>query len=678
MKKNWCKILFFCCGILLSIPSYGQDVLPQVFSTYGIDKTGNNLRQTARIASAGFSLSTVDFMIQRDSLKSLLQQRMGIESNSGLELNMQLTGIVERDGFRIENILFQTQPGVYATANLYIPNGKGLFPAVVNLHGHWPDARRTEIMQTTAQILALNGYVCLNIDAWGAGERGTAHQHEYHGSNLGASLMDIGYTLAGLQLMDNIRGVDLLCSLSYVDKNNIGATGASGGGNQTMWLGAMDERVKAVVPVVSVGTFESYIMNSNCVCELVPGGLTLTEEGGVLGLIAPRALKMLTAMNEANPSFVSWQMRRSYDEAKIYFKAQDSENKIAYELFNTGHGYWPDMQQSMLAWFNRHLKGIKETPQFDMTKVELIPVQDLATLKNGEKDGRIISTEDFCRAKGEALRIDMLNKQTINFSAKRTALLNILSISANRACRKLHYSDSENGWEKWILEDTEGQLIPILKRNPKGSNKAYTLLCPSKGKDSLLLSHFANEENGIIIVDLWGLGERRSEDATRIDGQLPAFHTLSRATLWLGETVIGKWVQDMELVFNVAKEEWGINTIELEADKETALAAILFAAVNDKASSLKLKDMPVSYLFDNRENIDHFNMATHLPGILEWGGISFAAAMAESPMTLINPVTMSGRSLTVSEQESYKNEFSLLNKKAGKKKTVQLLWNKTN
>ncbi len=120
---------------------------------------------------------------------------------------------------------------------------------------------------------------------WGAGERTSVHGvTEYHGSNLGASFMNIGESLLGIQVSDNIRGVDLLCSLPYVDARNIGATGASGGGNQTMWLAAADERIKAAVPVVSVGTFESYVMRSNCICELLIDGLTFTEEAGVLAL----------------------------------------------------------------------------------------------------------------------------------------------------------------------------------------------------------------------------------------------------------------------------------------------------------------------------------------------------------------------------------------------------------
>jgi hypothetical protein len=113
-----------------------------------------------------------------------------------------------------------------------------------------------------------------------------------------------------------------------VDANNIGATGASGGGNQTMWLSAIDERVKACMPVVSVGTFESAVMGSNCICELLIDGLTFTEASGVLALIAPRAIKMCNHQRDSNPTFYPAEMLRSYQNAKPIFKMLGAENKI--------------------------------------------------------------------------------------------------------------------------------------------------------------------------------------------------------------------------------------------------------------------------------------------------------------------------------------------------------------
>jgi len=112
--------------------------------------------------------------------------------------------------------------------------------------GHW---RKGKIdpsgPQPVGHSLAVNGYVCLTIDPWDSGERTTIHgifEDHGDGNNLGSSLMNIGEPLIGIEISDNMRGVDLLCSLPYVDQANIGATGASGGGNQTMWLASLDER----------------------------------------------------------------------------------------------------------------------------------------------------------------------------------------------------------------------------------------------------------------------------------------------------------------------------------------------------------------------------------------------------------------------------------------------------
>ncbi|MEJ7769713.1 MAG: acetylxylan esterase, partial [Chitinophagaceae bacterium] len=278
--------IILCSGIYFIInffPSFSlpitplryvvKDSLPNVLPANRADLIESSFRNQALLQFSVHQLpdNLTAWQHYKSALKSKIIQKAGVVIDHKLPLNMRETGSVKSDGYTIKNIAFQTRKGVYSTANLYVPEGKGPFPAVITMHGHWPAGRLFEQFQAIGQTLALNGYVCLNIDAFGAGERTTIHgTDEYHGANLGSSLMNIGETLVGFQMSDNMRGVDLLCSLPFVDAGKIGATGASGGGNQTMWLTAIDERIKAAVPVVSVGTFESYIMRSNCVCELLP------------------------------------------------------------------------------------------------------------------------------------------------------------------------------------------------------------------------------------------------------------------------------------------------------------------------------------------------------------------------------------------------------------------------
>src|SRR5439155_21169183 len=108
-----------------------------------------------------------------------------------------------------------------------------------------------------------------------------------------------GRRLLGLRVDDNGRAVDYLVSRPEVDGKRLGVTGASGGGNQTMYAGALDERIGAVVPVCSVGTYQAYLRAACCVCEVLPGALRFAEEGDVLALVAPRALLVVNATRDS-------------------------------------------------------------------------------------------------------------------------------------------------------------------------------------------------------------------------------------------------------------------------------------------------------------------------------------------------------------------------------------------
>src|SRR5690606_3324162 len=124
------------------------------------------------------------------------------------------------------------------------------------------------------------------------------------------------------------------------------------GGNQTMWLAAMDVRVKVAMPVVSVGTFQSYIMSSNCVGETLVDGLDFTEESEILGLVAPRALKMVNAGKDSNKAFFPEEMKRSVKHAQPIFDFYNVGKNLDYEVFDMTHGYLPVVREALLGWMD--------------------------------------------------------------------------------------------------------------------------------------------------------------------------------------------------------------------------------------------------------------------------------------------------------------------------------------
>ena len=172
-------------------PTFITDSLPDVFTKDNADLVESRLRNEAVVQYGIHQLpqNSKEWEITRKSLKQKILEKAGVVENHLLPLDIKETGSIKMKGYQIKKISFQTRPGVYATANLYVPEGKGPFPAVITTHGHWPGARLYEFFQAISESVALNGYVCLNIDAYGSGERITVHgKDEYHRAKSGSLL----------------------------------------------------------------------------------------------------------------------------------------------------------------------------------------------------------------------------------------------------------------------------------------------------------------------------------------------------------------------------------------------------------------------------------------------------------------------------------------------------------
>src|SRR6516162_9853794 len=213
-----------------------------------------------------------------DRRRELLQKvhsAMGPFPQKPSPLYPRIVRVLRRTGYRIENLIFESRPDVWVTANLYVPQPvRGRHAAVLVVHGHWPWARRDPVVQARCLGLVRLGFVVLAVDAFGAGERyPQPARGAYHGALFGSTLWPVGQTLLGMQVYDNRRAVDYLLTRDDVDPEQLGVTGASGGGNQTMYAGALDERLKCVVPVCSVGNYQAYFHVPCCVCEVLPGVL---------------------------------------------------------------------------------------------------------------------------------------------------------------------------------------------------------------------------------------------------------------------------------------------------------------------------------------------------------------------------------------------------------------------
>lgn len=664
LNKAFSFITITCFFILAVASVLSDNFLPDVFPENQGHRIEQQLQEEAALKSAIHHIPA-DRKAWNRLKKNLIGQiihKTRVLTDQRLPLNLKETGSVKMNSYTIKNISFQSRPGIYATANLYIPDGHGKFPGVIVMMGHSSNGRFYEKYQAVGVSLALNNYVALCIDPWGAGERTTSQGiFEDHGdeNNLGAALMDVGETLMGMQITDNIRGVDVLSELPFVDARNIGATGSSGGGNQTIWLTAMDKRIKAAVPVVSAGTYQSFVMGSPCICEVLPDALTFTEEAAVLGLAAPRYLKLCNHYKDANAAFQPGEMLRSYKNVLPVFEMTGSKNNISYQLYDLPHGYFPEDIKTMLQWFNFHLKNMDSVSEVKDTPQQTLPYQQLMVYPKEQRDAGIMSTAEYCRKKGNELRSVFLSHNTFNVSEKRKALKEILRAQDENNLKRTNEYPPVNGWKRIALETKNDQLIPVLLREPSGNSKDWVIVSHPDGKGKIpqdLIERMIRSGSGIAVVDLSGTGEL-SSNTLHSDDSTGRLRTLSKSNLLLGKTVMGEWVRELQIVTRFMHSKYGSALVSIYGYKEAGLAGLYLAALDGKITRVTLNSAPASYLFDNREGIEFFSTAIHVPGLLNWGDISLAAALTGKNITFVHPVTMSGNSISGDKLDSCKNEF---------------------
>lgn len=174
-------------------------------------------------------------------------------------LNPQITGVLERDGYRVEKVIFESQPRLFVTAALFLPDPQRYpppYPGVLVPCGHAQNAKAYESYQSMGAFLALNGMAALVFDPIEQGERmqilDADGKHVMWGTQahtmFGVGCILLGRSTARFEIWDGMRGIDYLQSRPEVDPQRIGCTGNSGGGTQTSFLMALDDRISCAAP----------------------------------------------------------------------------------------------------------------------------------------------------------------------------------------------------------------------------------------------------------------------------------------------------------------------------------------------------------------------------------------------------------------------------------------------
>lgn len=275
-------------------------------------------------------------------------------------LHATITGTVEGDDYVVENLHYQSRPGLYVTANLYrpaqIPSGTRL-PTVLYVCGHSPRGRdgNKTAYQSRGIWFARHGYVCLVLDTLQMGEIPGIHHGTYREERWW--WLSRGYTPAGVEAWNGVRGIDYLVSRPDVDEDRIGVTGISGGGAATFWIAAADERARVVVPVSGMADLESYIpnrvINGHCDCMF----LYNTHQWHwtqIAALVAPRP--MLFVNSDRDSIFPMDANERVINRLERVYSWYGAGDQVDSFVSIGGHAYRQDIRQGVSRFMNIHLK----------------------------------------------------------------------------------------------------------------------------------------------------------------------------------------------------------------------------------------------------------------------------------------------------------------------------------
>ena len=308
-------------------------------------------------------------------------------------LNATVTRTTRREGFSIDHVLFESLPGYYVTGNLYRPDGPGPHPAILMSMGHWESGKAAG--QLLSSNLARKGFVVLAYDPVGQGERQQAYDArvgrsliggatEQHFTN-GAAAILMGRSVARYFIHDGMRAIDYLVSRSEVDPERIGATGCSGGGTQTTYIAALDDRVKVAAVACYMNSFRTLFSGSIGDSEQsVPGFLAAgLDQTDYVELFAPKP--WLIASTE-NDFFTPAGARQVFEETERWYKLHDVPERVKWTVGPGGHGTPLQVREAIYEWMLRWLRdGRGDAREEELT---LLPDHELLVTPDGQVDGR--------------------------------------------------------------------------------------------------------------------------------------------------------------------------------------------------------------------------------------------------------------------------------------------------
>ncbi|MBN2594278.1 MAG: acetylxylan esterase [Sedimentisphaerales bacterium] len=543
-------------------------------------------------------------------------------------LKPRITGVAERDAYKIENIIFESRPGFLVTANLYIPKGRDFpLPGVVGTCGHSATGKAIDLYQSFAQGLARQGYVVLIYDPISQGER-LQYPDENLKSKIGVGVGEhlyagnqqflVGEFIGSWRAWDGIRALDYLLSIEEVDPKHIGVTGNSGGGTMTTWLCGVERRWTMAAPSCFITTFRRNTENELPADteQCPPNALALgLDHSDFLGAMAPRPVIILAKEGDY---FDARGAEEAYQRLGHLYGLMGAKENIGLFIGPGYHGYSQENREAMYKWFN-HATGIS-----DMQKEPELVIEKDETLYCAPR-GQVCELNSrpiYSFTKELSQQLAKERRKNIPAPMLKRRIAKVLGFQGPTAFQNQELSEyrilrnwrsrryPKPNWTTYLVETEPGILAVVYRlsderlysRPPKGQKRAI-LYISHQSSDAELRSEplikeliEAEPDAAFYTCDVRGIGESQP-DTCNENSYLGAYgsdYFYAIHSIMLGKPYPGQRTLDILRVIDWLKSS-GHEEVHLAAKGWGAVPATFAAVLSDQVKQVTLKNALTSY-----------------------------------------------------------------------------------
>lgn len=524
-------------------------------------------------------------------------------------LRPQVTGTVQRQGYTVEKVLFESEPQFYVTAGLFLPDPAKFpapWPAVVILCGHAAEGKLQTGYQTGAALAAANGLAAMVVDPVGQGERmqelgpdgmptipGPTTEHTV----LGTGAILVGWNTARWMIGDAMAAVDYLQTRADIRGDRIGCMGNSGGGTQTCYLMALDERIAAAAPSCYVTSFRRLLetigpqdAEQNIFGQIAIG----LDHADYLMMRAPKPTLINCATRDFFDIGGTW---GAFRDAKRLFQRLDAGRNIELVEVDATHGWHPMLRRASVQFMVEHLAGRIG----DFVEPEIVPLT--ADEMNVTPEGQVLklagAVSAFDQVRQEASRLaaeraaTTRSAQELRQTVRQVAGIRDLADLAEPVVERFDaVSIGDLTYESLALRIGEDIWLPGLLARPqaaavgakdaKPADKRVTLLMMGEGKAAVVggeMERRVAAGETVFAIDLRGIGETKPEGQRWYHQRFGPNSGNSVLAYLLGKSLVGIRAEDCMVVARWLSQSEGVQRVDAVASDELTTSLLHAAAV---------------------------------------------------------------------------------------------------